>query len=563
MILARSVWNLRVSLPPSSRPCALVRGWLALAILVLSGASLCCGQGTFTAASCKQSDVNAVINGPTHTAVDGDTIIIPAGTCTWTSGITISGVGIDITGTGTPNTGGGTFGAGTANTTLIESGTVPFFKFNGLTTSNSTAKVELLNMGTTNTSQTLTPGAVAFSGNCSSSAPYCPSVRADNLNFLANEWGAALDGGMIAEDNVFGVADHNSATEATSSVMFLVQVANSAWRGVGSYGDNSFATPDTFGTAQVFYIENNNTSGLRLVDDDVSAGSSPGGARYGCRFNELTDLGGDGLCGAHGTAWGGRFRGMRQVEVYYNQASGSSCDALDGILSGVGYYLSNTVTGTGCNFMVQADIARFVMSGTPWNNCDGTQPWDQNPWSSTTQCLDQPGRGQGAGLENATPVLVSAPSTPCTTAGQCWPNPALDPIYEAGEVSPNNAPGIEVPSDGSSTRLLANRDYYAQVSDVAQTSATSPFNGTSGTGYGTLSNRPTSCTTGVGYWATDQGSWNTYNSSKEGELFICTSTNTWTMNYQPYTYPHPLATGGTSGSGGPPSPPTSLTAVVE
>jgi len=30
-------------------------------------------QGTYTAASCNQSDVNAVIKRPTHTAVNGDT----------------------------------------------------------------------------------------------------------------------------------------------------------------------------------------------------------------------------------------------------------------------------------------------------------------------------------------------------------------------------------------------------------------------------------------------------------------------------------------------------------
>src|SRR5271156_1020874 len=83
-------------------------------------------QGTFTAASCNQSDVNAVINGPTHTAVNGDKIIIPAGTCTWTTGVTISGVGIDITGTGTPNTGAGTTGAGTSNTTLIDNFPGPY-----------------------------------------------------------------------------------------------------------------------------------------------------------------------------------------------------------------------------------------------------------------------------------------------------------------------------------------------------------------------------------------------------------------------------------------------------
>ena len=67
--------------------------WLGLLCLAIA----LCGspahaQGTFTAASCNRSDVNAVINGPTHTAVNGDTIIIPAGSCTWTSGITINGV---------------------------------------------------------------------------------------------------------------------------------------------------------------------------------------------------------------------------------------------------------------------------------------------------------------------------------------------------------------------------------------------------------------------------------------------------------------------------------------
>src|SRR5215469_9240166 len=57
---------------------------------------------TYTATSCNRSDVNAVINGPMHTAVDGDLINIPAGTCTWTSGVTVpSGIGISIIGAGT------------------------------------------------------------------------------------------------------------------------------------------------------------------------------------------------------------------------------------------------------------------------------------------------------------------------------------------------------------------------------------------------------------------------------------------------------------------------------
>lgn len=543
-----------------------------LGLICLSATLFCkCAhpQGTYTAASCSQSDVNAVINGPTHTAVDGDKIIIPTtgSPCSWSSGIAITGVGIDITGTGTPNSGGGTVGPGTANTTLIETGSSPFFAFTGLTTANSTAKVELLNFGTTNTSTTII-ATVTVVGTCTTSAPYCPSVRIDNITLTANEWTAALAGGGFAFDNVFGVVDHNSMSESPSGAEFLTQDNFDAWQGVGAYGDNSFASADTFGTAQSLFIENNSVSGVRLTENDVSPGNSVGGARWVCRFNTLTNMSGDGLCGAHGTAWGGRFRGERQQEVYYNTVSGSSCNAIDAVLSGTGYFLSNTYTGSGgsgCNTSVSVDIARFIMSGTPWNNCDGTQPWDQSPWSSTTQCLDQPGRGQGAGLENATPVLVSAPGTPCTTAGQCWPNPALDPIYEAGETISGGTPGfgwVAVASDGSQTRILANRDYYAQVSASAQSSATSPFNGSSGTGYGTLANRPTTCTPSVGYWATDTGTWNTYNSSQEGTLYICTSTNTWTARYTPYTYPHPLTTGGTVASD-PPNAPSDLTATVE
>ena len=65
--------------------------------------------GTYTAASCSQSDVNAVINGPTHTAVDGNVIIIPGTSCTSASGVVVpSNIGITITGTGTPNSGSGT-----------------------------------------------------------------------------------------------------------------------------------------------------------------------------------------------------------------------------------------------------------------------------------------------------------------------------------------------------------------------------------------------------------------------------------------------------------------------
>lgn len=53
--------------------------------------------GTYTAATCSQSDVSAVINVPTHTAVTGDTVIIPNGSRTWSSELNVP-VGITLQG---------------------------------------------------------------------------------------------------------------------------------------------------------------------------------------------------------------------------------------------------------------------------------------------------------------------------------------------------------------------------------------------------------------------------------------------------------------------------------
>lgn len=73
------------------------------------------------------------------------------------------------------------------------------------------------------------------------------------------------------------------------------------------------------------------------------------------------------------------------------------------------------------------------------------------------------------------------------------------------------------------------------------------FDGTSGIGCGPLSNRPKTCTKGVGYWATEQSNIITeencgINPKKpiKGVLYRCTSANVWQKYYTTFTYPHPL-----------------------
>jgi hypothetical protein len=72
------------------------------------------GAQTINAASCNTSDVQAAIT----SATEGSTVTIPAGTCTWTTGVTISGKGITLTGAGS-----GRIVAISSNTLTLGTGT--------------------------------------------------------------------------------------------------------------------------------------------------------------------------------------------------------------------------------------------------------------------------------------------------------------------------------------------------------------------------------------------------------------------------------------------------------
>ena len=43
----------------------------------------------------------------------------------------------------------------------------------------------------------------------------------------------------------------------------------------------------------------------------------------------------------------------------------------------------------------------------------------------------------------------------------------------------------------------------------------------------------------VGFWVTDEGSWNTSGSGGQGRLYTA-SGGAWVLSYTPYKYPHPL-----------------------
>lgn len=598
-----------------------------------------CGAGTYYAASCSYADVNDCVNGSgvntcklnnegsgaTHTAVNGDTIIIPAGTCTWTSYLSFS-VGITITGSGTPNTGPSTFGAGTPTTIIIDNAgsSNPLLTATGVTYGN-TLVIALMDIEPESSSTSLI-SPVSAQGTCTSSG--CPNIRIDNMIFgETTPWTESGNGSaaavMIRQDGFFGVYDHNTMPSGAGTE--FADSSLSAYLGVGSYGDNSWAQPDTMGTASAIYLENNVFNNWEELTDCefLAVNGNVCGSREVGRFNHITSTGGLSFAAfsGHGLDTLGRPQGMRQKEVYGNTVtctgSGGCGDAATTFRSGgTGIIFGNTITanaGTYFSQIADFSIYRNVYGATNgWGYCGGgsaydtndgtkyydsdansttassltitiggTSPgWTVNQWNPSgypysvydvtqgfyaeivsntadsitvespisestwtafanndeiqiyraTVCADQGGRGQGNYVSGSTPSPASALDQ------------ALDPVYEFADTTSGSVNAIL--QDNATTRLIRNRDFYYENSNqAAQTSSSSPFNGsaTIGVGHGTLANRPSTCTTGVGYFATDQGNWNSSgNGFGNGEFFICTATNTWTLDYTPYTYPHPL-----------------------
>ena len=634
------------------------------ATLSASGTGSSCGN--YTASSDSESAVNSAINGPNHVACNGDTISIPcSGTqsVTWSSTLTVNAsITLTALGGATPNTTPSTFGAATSCLT-ITAATGTLFQFNP--TYSATNNV------TTIQNMTLIPGSGAYTpirANGTGTSSGMPLFRVDNIQFgnATAQWqyGTGSNTGEfdIIEDNTFGVADHNSMY--TGSHNALISVNLTAYLGVGQYGDNSWAQPDSMGGTNNFFIENNNVYlGLWPIIENEQSYPSIGGSRAVVRFNETTQEGTFALNSFHGLDTDGRPRAGRHIEVYGNAMNcvngpdGNQCYDLFIIRGGTGLFFDNqaTVSGSGSPYWKEVDgISTLRAAGDGWSNnvtsaiptpvgmgsCgdatsgnaqgafdenDGVQyysgtmgsgtsgttivdsgspGWTTNQWlnagsfvyyvwdvtqgwvtrvnsnSSNTLyvqqaahgyinggtfiaansgdsyrirrsrwCLDGAGVGQSALLQGLPPVLAST--------GLAGPaNPTLDPFYEWDNSAPAITGGEQTSQAYSNS--IANTTYYSDNSlgvPHVQTSPTSPFNGAAtpnttnaGVGWGTLANRPTTCTAnpvsgtpGVGYFATDQGGWNiSGNGFGQGELFKCTSTNTWTLGYTPYTYPHPL-----------------------
>jgi hypothetical protein len=307
-----------------------------------------------------------------------------------------------------------------------------------------------------------------------------------------------------------GLVDHNDFRYTT-----VHSFGSIFMRHEGDHQDTVWAQDPGFGAASGVYVEDNTfTNGINAVDCNYAG-------RYVFRFNSVTNT----YLEAHSVQ--GNNRACQRWEIYKNRLSRTTW-VVAFLRGGSGYVFGNT--NDNANPIALNNI-RDTQSPETAGRCNGSSRWDQNtPGQAGYACRDQIGRSRDA-VKWSTGAAYDQPLTPV----YIWDNTTS---YRGGRQI-----AIDLHHPSTPKHIVADRDFYAHNAS---------FDGTSGVGSGALAARPKSCTTGVGYWANDQGNWNATGPS--GVLFTCTAANTWTLAYTPYSYPHPLT--GVGGRVVPPHDPT-------
>jgi len=562
-------------------------GMLLVIGLAVVGSLVCAPLAeatTYAAASCSYADVSAQADASMNRSlVDGDTVTVPAcqpgiswtQTLKITKGITLKGAGID-------------------QTVLIDDVWDGMTRQPIISVSCGSVDVTLrdftIKRGTMSSTTPVTVGTIRlFCDNGVSGRPIIKSVKLHdpNSNSFITAYGGL--GGGVFDSTFIGSMGSSNIMVAT----FLI-----SYRGVGGYGDNSWAQPTSLGSSNFFFIERNTftttAGGVGTVLDAYQ------GSRVVVRNNTVTD---QDVCGDHGLDSGGRNRSSRVIECYRNSATYSNKQAVMAIRrGGTGMYFGNTKMGAGTlGMFVQGMNYRDVDGFAPWGACDGGGSWDDN--IATVYAS-----GRHTGSTNSNGVLTDNAQNFLTVCagGNCngadyrirnvtrgWSSD----ICDAGQI------GDGCTQDVTTTTLQGRASNYRQertwnLNDQyqirkvnycidqpgrgagvylsgAKPRPTGPPNqarepiyawNNTGASLGQIAGRwasaqygrdmilgfsgsslPGTCSSYDFFWKTNEGEWDSTNgSTPDGRGYQCNPANTWTLYYTPYTYPHPLSVQATS-----------------
>lgn len=260
----------------------------------MSSALVPSGAQTINAASCNATDVQSALNSVTSTTT---TVTIPAGTCTWTTRVSLTvpsgSTKLSILGAGSQNTTGG------GDATVIVDNDATDSQLLSITTAAASSYFRLAGLTFQGGNGGVKYAVVGVGG-------FSQKVRVDHNHFNSTTYNPSVNPSLLLISNwTYGVVDHNlfDMAAATQGVWTWEDAYNN-----DSFGDGSWADVTGLGSANFVFIENNIFNGELYANDCTRAG------RQVFRFNTLN---GNELQ-THPTGGSGRVRGCRAFEVYQN-----------------------------------------------------------------------------------------------------------------------------------------------------------------------------------------------------------------------------------------------------
>jgi len=325
----------------------------ALLAALLFAASGAAQAKTIPALSPSLFDVTKAIG----SAVDGDTVIIPAGTATWTSQLAITKA-ITLMGKTTTDSLAGT----AVDQTIIQ-----------YNLTNSTPLIAVKSVlgksyrisGFTFRSISTVPSANGFIVLLGQSQ----AVRLDNCHFALTTTPAQAQCIRVA-GGVYGVADHNVIEQGRTQTFGFYNGNPSA----DTFGNTTWSQPTAWGSSQFFFVEDNYVKNVSNSFIGMTDGDS--GCRFVIRHNHCYSV----HIANHGTE--GAARGGRAMEIYGNDFHNAFGDIPGGIRSGCLLFYSNTWAGSVTSdfalavFRVKSTWPKQQLTG--WQGADGSSPWDVN-----------------------------------------------------------------------------------------------------------------------------------------------------------------------------------------
>jgi hypothetical protein len=335
-----------------------VCGRAALAVSLILAASSWTEAASVSAASASLADVSSAI----ALAADGDTVVVPPGTLSWTSTLAIT-KGITLQ------------GAGNDTTVILDN--VPIVNGNAYIVTATVTKNQTFRMTgiTFRGSRTTVPnnGSIMMNGTAPG-ADGTGSVRIDHCHFdqLYTDVSLQISGW------VYGVVDHCTFDIIQGP---MARVSYGGWGNQPS-GWGSWADPSYFGSEKFMFFEDN------VVNNHTAAPNYGGidadtGGRYVARHNTFNN------CNLfyHGsdTGSGSAYkRGTRAVEIYNNTFTTSlPANSPGQDRSGPLVWHDNAYVGTYTGGMAlkvyRLSLGGISVAAGGWMGAaNGTSPWDYN-----------------------------------------------------------------------------------------------------------------------------------------------------------------------------------------